>query len=222
MSKHHHSELGQLLLRVMPGKERPAMTKREKRELRYILRRHCYVNELSKSFANEKAVLAKRLFELTGLLVENIELPDLGGEASLDLEQMGFDPFVAQKITGPEVHQIAEDSNYFGSRITTTVTAYYSSPQQLAERRQELSNLAPHWIPGNDKHSAVLNGEGYRSLCQSKNVPFPEPAIIPVERSIKWMKPAKDPKPPRRSSRIREMIDRYVEDKDAKKRRNRR
>ena len=205
------SETGQLSFRVMPGKERPPLTRREKRELRYLFRRHCYVNEQSKTNADEKAVIARRIFELTGLYIENVKLPDIGGEASLDLDQLGFDPSVAEAITGPEVHQIAKQQNYFGHKLSVTLTGFYSSPEELAGLFETLKQLGPRWLLGEERHSAILNEPSYRSLCQSHNVPFPEPAIVPAQRSIKWMKPAKDPQPPRRSSRIRQWIERFRE-----------
>ncbi|QQG49630.1 MAG: hypothetical protein HZB70_02405 [Candidatus Berkelbacteria bacterium] len=192
------------------------------RELRYLLRRHSLVNEKSKDCADEKATILKRILEIQGLYVESARLPDLGGEAAFDLEELAINPELAEQITGPEVHQIARDQSYFAHRVTIQLSAFYGSPEELSELMGMINSLAPRWKrDGDDRHSAVVNEAGYRSLCDSHGVPYPDPAIEPIGRSIKWMKPAKDPKPPRRSARLKRMIESFVKEKLSQRRRSR-
>lgn len=218
----NRGQLGQLLLRVMPGRPRPAMTRREMRELRYLLRRHSSINDQSRELADEKAAVLRRVFELQGLNVESVRLPDLGGEATFDLDVLAFNPQLAEQITGSEVHQIAREQSYFAHRVTVQLSGFYNGQEELAELMKALQSLLPHWRrDGDDRHRAVINEASYRSLCESRGVPFPAEAIEPISRSIKWMKPAKDPKPPRRSARLKRMISEYVEEKLSQRTRSR-
>ncbi len=192
------------------------------RELRYLLRRHSHINDISKDCAYEKAAILKRILEIQGLCIENAKLPDLGGEATFDLEGLSFNPELAEQLTGPEVHKIARDQSYFAHRVTVQLSAFYGSPDELSELMSMIHALTPSWKrDGDDRHSAMINEASYRSLCDSHGVPFPAPAIEPVSRSIKWMKPALDPKPPRRSARLKRMIGDFVVEKLSQRRRSR-
>lgn len=207
-------------VRIRAGGQRPHLSKRQWQEVIYLLRRHSTVNEESKQIAAEKVVIWNRLIQLVGLDVESIMLPSRRGQVSFHLDDSILVEEEVRASVGEEAAALIDQRHIFQFVALATLTGSFNGPTEAMQAFERLSGLlGSDWSIEEVRYGQEANERELESLCKALRVPYPSQAKKPLKRTPRWRQPIVEDKKPRRSVRLRQMIEAHLKSESAQRRR---